>query len=156
MRISFFFFYKYINISFLLLPKYNYLILYLPKYSQKMNNVGINIRKLREKKGFSQEYVAQELGINQSTYGKLERENTKISIDRLLRISEILEEDVINLLDSNPQNTFHQTNQGNGYSYVENINNENAELLKELKEVYEKLIKSKDEQIELLKSLITK
>ena len=66
-----------------------------------MNNVGINIRKLREKKGFSQEYVAQELGINQSTYGKLERENTKISIDRLLRISEILEEDVINLLDSN-------------------------------------------------------
>ena len=103
----------------------------MPKYSQKMNNVGINIRKLREKKGFSQEYVAQELGINQSTYGKLERENTKISIDRLLRISEILEEDVINLLDSNPQNTFHQTNQGNGYSYVENINNENAELLKE-------------------------
>lgn len=156
MRISFFFFYKYINISFLLLPKYNYLILYLPKYSQKMNNVGINIRKLREKKGFSQEYVAQELGINQSTYGKLERENTKINIDRLLRISEILEEDVINLLDSKPQNTFHQTNQGNGYSYVENINNENAELLKELKEVYEKLIKSKDEQIELLKSLITK
>ena len=121
-----------------------------------MNNVGINIRKLREKKGFSQEYVAQELGINQSTYGKLERENTKISIDRLLRISEILEEDVINLLDSKPQNTFHQTNQGNGYSYVENINNENAELLKELKKVYEKLIKSKDEQIDLLKSLITK
>ena len=128
----------------------------MPKYSQKMNNVGINIRKLREKKGFSQEYVAQELGINQSTYGKIERENTKISIDRLMKISEILNEDIINLLDLNPKNTFHQTNQGNAYSYVENINNENAELLKELKEVYEKLIKSKDEQIELLKSLITK
>lgn len=119
-----------------------------------MNNVGINIRKLREKKGFSQEYVAQELGINQSTYGKIERENTKISIDRLMKISEILNEDIINLLDLNPKNTFHQKNEGNGY--VENINNENSELLKELKEVYEKLIKSKDEQIELLKSLITK
>ena len=121
-----------------------------------MNNIGINIRKLIEKKGFSQEYVAQELGINQSTYGKLERENTKINIDRLIKISEILDEDIASFLDLNSKNTFHQTNQGNGYSYVENMSNENSELLKELKIAYEKLIQSKDEQIELLKSLFQK
>ncbi|MDR2511665.1 MAG: helix-turn-helix domain-containing protein, partial [Bacteroidales bacterium] len=36
-----------------------------------MNNLGASIRMEREKRGFSQEYVAMELGINQSTYGKL-------------------------------------------------------------------------------------
>ena len=42
-------------------------MLFLHKISQIMNNTGVNIRKIREKKGFSQEYVAEKLGINQNT-----------------------------------------------------------------------------------------
>jgi transcriptional regulator with XRE-family HTH domain len=59
-----------------------------------MKSIGSNIRRIRERKGFSQEYVAQELGINQSTYGKLERDDANISVERLIKISEIFKEDL--------------------------------------------------------------
>ncbi|MCL1943404.1 MAG: helix-turn-helix domain-containing protein [Candidatus Azobacteroides sp.] len=64
-----------------------------------MNNIGFNIRKIREKKGFSQEFIAEKLGINQSTYGKLERDMSNVTLDRLFKIADILEEDITSLLD---------------------------------------------------------
>ncbi|MDR1682050.1 MAG: helix-turn-helix transcriptional regulator [Candidatus Symbiothrix sp.] len=120
-----------------------------------MNNLGLNIRKTREKRGFSQEYVANQLGINQSTYGKIERDASNISVDRLYKIAEVLESDVVNLLDIGKKNIFNnQANQGNGY--VETINNDFKAMIGEIREIYDKLIASKDEQITLLKNLFEK
>jgi len=117
-----------------------------------MNNVGSNIRKLREKKGFSQDYVAEKLGINQSTYGKLERDVSNMTLDRLYKIADVLEEDITTLLDIGKKNIFsNQTNQGNGY--VETINNDYKMMVEELKLAYEKMLSIKDEQIVILKNL---
>ena len=130
-------------------------MLYLHKISHIMNNIGLNIRKSREKRGFSQEYVAEKLGINQSTYGKLERDISNITLDRLFKIANVLEEDVANLLDIGKKNIFNsQTNQGNGY--VETINNDYKAMVEELRLVYEKMLTIKDEQINLLRSLLAK
>jgi len=118
-----------------------------------MNNIGLNIRKLREKKGFSQEFVADKLGINQSSYGKLERDISNITLDRLYKISDILEEDITTILDIGKKNIFNnQTNQGNGY--VETINNDYKTMIEEFKLSYEKMLGIKDEQINLLKSFL--
>ena len=118
-----------------------------------MNNLGLNIRKTRESRDFSQEYVAQQLGISQSTYGKIERDASNISVDRLYKIAEVLEADVTTLLDIGKKNVFNnQTNQGNGY--VETINNDYKTMVEELKFAYDKFIASKDEQIEFLKNLL--
>jgi transcriptional regulator with XRE-family HTH domain len=38
-----------------------------------MNTVGTRIRKIREEKGIKQEYIADEMGITQSSYGRLEK-----------------------------------------------------------------------------------
>ena len=123
------------------------------KKSQIMNNIGLNIRKLREKKGFSQEFVADKLGINQSSYGKLERDISNITLDRLYKISDILEEDITTILDIGKKNIFNnQTNQGNGY--VETINNDYKTMIEEFKLSYEKMLGIKDEQINLLKSFL--
>lgn len=117
-----------------------------------MKSIGSNIRRIRERKGYSQEFVAHELGINQSTYGKIEREDTNISVERLLKIADILEEELASFLEIGTKNTFNnQTNSGNGY--VETINNDFKELISELKEVYEKLIQSKDDQIALFNKI---
>ena len=125
----------------------------LHKISQNMNNVGLNIRKSREKRGFSQEYVAEQLGINQSTYGKLERDVSNITLGRLFKIADVLEEDITTLLDIGKKNIFNnQTNQGNGY--VETINNDFKVMVDELKLAYEKMLVLKDDQIGLLKSLL--
>jgi len=102
-----------------------------------MNNIGLNIRKLREKKGFSQDFIAGKLGINQSTYGKLERDMSNITLGKLYKISEVLEEDITTLLDIGKKNIFNnQTNQGNGY--VETINNDYKTMTEVLKLAYEK------------------
>ena len=130
-------------------------MLSLHKISQIMNNIGINIRKTREKRGFSQEYVAEKLGINQSTYGKLERDVSNITLDRLYKIADVLEEDITTLLDIGKKNIFtNQTNQGNGY--VETINNDYKMMVDELKLVYEKMLAIKDEQNTFLKCMLEK
>jgi transcriptional regulator with XRE-family HTH domain len=95
------------------------------------------------------------LGINQSTYGKIEKDASNITVDRLYKIAEILESDITTLLDIGKKNIFNnQTNQGNGY--VETINNDIKDMMVELKEVYEKLLASKEDQITLLKNLLEK
>ena len=120
-----------------------------------MNNIGINIRKLREKKGFSQEFVADKLGINQSTYGKLERDISNVTLDRLFKIADVLEEDITTVLDIGKKNIINNCNtQGNGY--VETINNDHKTMIEELKAAYEKMLAIKNEQIDLLKSLLEK
>ena len=49
------------------------------------------IRKTREIKDYSQEYVAEKLGISQTAYSKLENGQTNISVKRLIKLAEILE-----------------------------------------------------------------
>ena len=81
-----------------------------------MSNTGIYIRKAREKKGYSQEYMADKLDINQATYARLENEETKITLDRLYKISEILEVNILDLLD-NEKNLI-QTQNNNEGAYI--------------------------------------
>ncbi|SDD84678.1 helix-turn-helix domain-containing protein [Riemerella columbipharyngis] len=118
-----------------------------------MNSVGFNIRKIREKRGFSQDYVAQELNISQASYARLENENTKITVDRLYKIAEILEVDISDFFNGsklkiNTQNNY-EGSYGNGY--IQNLYVDNKEIVKKLIESYETIIKEKDEQIKLLK-----
>lgn len=115
-----------------------------------MNNIiAKNIKKYRELRGYSQEYMAHELDITQASYAKLENNLTKINVDRLFAISELLEADIQDILDIKKQTIFNQNNNvtANAFGNVES-------LAQNDKEVYEQLIKSKDEQISLLKSML--
>lgn len=49
-----------------------------------------NIRIIRKQKGISQESVAYDLGIDYSTYGKIERGQIALTVDRLEKIAKIL------------------------------------------------------------------
>ena len=108
-----------------------------------------NIKKYRELKGFSQEYMAHQLSVNQSTYAKMENSSTKITIDKLFSVAKLLETDVSEILDLKNQTIFNQTDNetANAFGKVEHYYQEN-------KEVYQELLKAKDEQITLLKEQI--
>ena len=110
-----------------------------------------NIKKYRELKGFSQEYMAHQLSVNQSTYAKMENSSTKITIDKLFSVAKLLETDVSEILDLKNQTIFNQTDNetANAFGKVEHYYQEN-------KEVYQELLKAKDEQIKLLKELLGK
>ena len=57
---------------------------------------GDELRKLRNEVCYSQEYMAKQLGIAQSTYQRIEAGEIKISVERLLRISDIFNEPLKN------------------------------------------------------------
>ena len=122
------------------------------------NSIGENIRKHREFKGYSQEYMAQELGINQSSYAKIEKGSTKLTVDRLQRISEVLEVEVSTLLNSSKQPIFNQTNENGSYAngYIENFYIENKEITEKLLQSKDELIKKLEEQVSFLKELLDK
>ena len=109
---------------------------------------------LRSKKGYTYENMANELFITTAAYRKIETGETKLSMERLFKIAEILQESVYSLIETTEGNVINQTNNENsiGNQYIKKIEN----FYQENKEVYDKLLKSKDEQIELLKGLLNK
>lgn len=64
--------------------------------------VAHRIRKLREHKDYSQQNMADELGISLSAYNKIERGVTDTSVNRLAAIAKILEIDVIHFFQEQP------------------------------------------------------
>lgn len=53
--------------------------------------IGHKIRKVRELKNFTQEYVAQKAGISAQAYSKIESGKSKLNIDRFVEIAAALE-----------------------------------------------------------------
>jgi transcriptional regulator with XRE-family HTH domain len=64
----------------------------------RVKTVATNIRRIREFKDYTQDYLAIKLGISQNAYSKIELGYTKITVERLFQIAEILETDPIGLL----------------------------------------------------------
>ena len=63
-------------------------------------SIGANIKQIRELRNLSQEHVAQELGVSQASYARIESGSVSPKIDRLLRIAEVLEVDLSTLLNT--------------------------------------------------------
>jgi transcriptional regulator with XRE-family HTH domain len=61
-----------------------------------------NIRKVREYRNYTQDYLAAKLEISQNAYSKIELGYSKITLDRLFHIALILEVEVTALLYFNP------------------------------------------------------
>jgi transcriptional regulator with XRE-family HTH domain len=64
-----------------------------------MQHLTYNIRSIREKLGYSQEYMAMKLGIGQNGYSKIELGYTRITVERLFEIAKILDTVVFTLLN---------------------------------------------------------
>lgn len=116
-----------------------------------MEKIINKIRDIRKNKGYSHEYMAHLLDISQVAYSKIEKNETKLTVDRLYKISEILESKIEDLLDIKSDKIYNQDLKDNsiGHQEIQNMYQDN-------KEVYEKLIIAKDEQIGLLRSLLEK
>jgi transcriptional regulator with XRE-family HTH domain len=56
----------------------------------KMKKLGQNIRKLRELRNFTQQYMAEKLEMTQGNYARIENEEIHLSEERLLKISGLL------------------------------------------------------------------
>lgn len=68
--------------------------------------IGDNIRKIRDIKRLTQEDVAAKLNISQQAYGKIERNETKIDLERLQQIADALGVSTTDIQDFNEKNMF--------------------------------------------------
>lgn len=71
--------------------------------NNKVRAVAINIRKIRESKDYTQDYLAIKLAISQNAYSKIELGYTKITVERLFQIAHILEVDPVYLINADGQ-----------------------------------------------------
>ncbi|MBW1657289.1 helix-turn-helix domain-containing protein [Flavobacterium quisquiliarum] len=62
-------------------------------------NLGIHVRKIREKKGLSQQDLADDCGITQNQVGRIERAEINTTVKTLVRIANALDIEPKELLD---------------------------------------------------------
>ena len=82
-------------------------------------HVGEKIRKFRDLRGYSQANMAEELGMTQTNYSKIERgEAPNLTMKRLEDIAKVLEVDAGSILSFDEKHVLNSTsnNQGGGYS----------------------------------------
>ena len=96
------------------------------------------IKQIRELKNFTQEYMAQKLGLSTRAYSKIETGETQLTINRLNEISAILEVQPMEVLGFDDKKIFninHSTG-NNGYNnimYPEKLIEQYEETIQSLK-----------------------
>jgi transcriptional regulator with XRE-family HTH domain len=108
----------------------------------------IKLKQLRELKNFTQEYVAQQLGLSTRAYSKIETGETQLTINRLNEIATILGVDPIEALGFDHQNIFNNCTQ-EGNIGINHIN-----LPDKLIEQYEKRIEQLESEVMFLRVLV--
>lgn len=105
-----------------------------------MNVIGQKIKRLREEKGITQETMAMQLDVTQSNYGRLEKDDRRLNVVKLLKI--------VRILNTNITSIFNETE-----AHAVSADNQNGGVMN--KEVYDILIESLRSEILHLKEEIS-
>lgn len=98
-------------------------------------NIGENIRKHRIEKDKKQQEIYEAIGVNQSTYSKIENNKYKMDIETLKNIANVLEVDITKLIGEDKIEINHTNNDSsNGGSGIIVNNNHSEDLIIALKE----------------------
>ena len=99
-----------------------------------MNKLGSKIRKTREDRGITQDAMAYELEMSQAHYGRLEKDDARLNVPRIIKIAEILDVNISFLFDEKSANVIHHNTGDNAQSQINTINNLDKEYINSLKE----------------------
>lgn len=110
-----------------------------------MDTARLNIKKRREQKGLRQQDVADKLNMNIRSYQNLESGVTKLDVERLAQLAEVLEAPIEELLKQEGV-YIHQEIQeikdsGSGFVYYQEVSGK----------LFEKLLDAKEAEIQSLK-----
>jgi transcriptional regulator with XRE-family HTH domain len=113
------------------------------------------MKLLRSYKGWTQEKMAEKLGISTYAYAKIERCETNVSHNRLKQIAEVGEIDLEQLFGLDEKSVFNlfEANDNNTQCNVNLHSNEQTELQHEL-EKSQLMIEQRDKEIDYLKQQV--
>jgi len=128
-----------------------------PQESNTTYRIAEKIRKLREVKGLKQETMAKRMGLTTNGYGKIERGESSITLDRLEQIAQVLEVSTLDILQFDDNFVYNITTMNNSATngIVNNYSLSEAErtlLMKQI-EAMQRLI---DNQNKLIETMVRK
>ncbi|MEJ7779583.1 MAG: helix-turn-helix transcriptional regulator [Daejeonella sp.] len=129
--------------------------------AETANHIGRKISRIRELRGMKQEALAAELGISQQAVSKIEQ-SAEVEEDALERIAKVLgvttetvknfdEEKIIQNIQNNYDNSVIHGGPTVNFSCTFNPLDKLMETLEENKKLYERLLESEREKVEMLK-----
>lgn len=120
-----------------------------------VNTTGLKIRKLRELRNYTQEYMAERLKIGQNTYSRYERGEIEPKVSHLRTIAEVLDVPIEEILRPDPiVVNISQTENANGV--VHQQNNVPTELFEKLVERYDARVMEMERTNQRLMDLLEK
>ena len=116
-------------------------------------HIGRKISRIRELRGMKQESMAIELGISQQTVSKIEQSEIvePETLDRIARVLGVSAEGIKHFTEEsvfNNINNFHDNSIQNNFNPIDKL----LEVIEENKKLYERLLQSERDKIELLKN----
>lgn len=108
---------------------------------------GAKIKAFRMMRGFSQDYMADRLEVTQATYSKIEGNKQKATSEQLDKIAKELGVTIADITSNEPIMILNQASNHGAQGHIENF-------YADQKELYQKLISSKDDEINNLKEVI--
>ncbi|MEG0761373.1 Helix-turn-helix [Chryseobacterium piscicola] len=116
--------------------------------------LGDKLLKVRVEKKLSKQEVANRLNMDITTYGRVEKGERDLELDKLKLLPDALgikPEEILELLELDKSSVFNisgdYASNGSGNGYVQNLHTESKENLNEIKDLYNNLISQKDQLI---------
>ncbi|TAH17470.1 MAG: XRE family transcriptional regulator [Cytophagales bacterium] len=121
--------------------------------NKSMHRIGLNIKKIRELRNYTQEYMAESLKMSQTGYSKIERGETDVTVDKINLIAKILDVNLLDLLEFDGKITVigSVNDQATGIRNGIVIGKESFDKERQL---YEEQIKMLKEEVAYLKNII--
>ena len=112
-------------------------------------DIGENIRKVRDLKGFSQQALAESIGLSQKQLSRIETNQVSPTFDTLEKICEALGITLKNLLQFNEDLVFNNVVETqNGGEFIAYNNTD----IKQIENLYKQLLAEKDKIISMLEA----
>lgn len=112
-------------------------------------NTEQKIKNIRELKDFTQEYMAEQLGITQAAYSKIETGQTKLTPNKISDIAEIFDMDASDLMAYDMQKYFNSFNNVKGSNNGSTITQDES-----IKNLYDEVVALHKDKITLLEKLL--
>lgn len=114
--------------------------------------IGDNIKKFRELKNITREYMAAELEMSLSGYSKIERNEIDLTVSKVQKIAQVLSIDISQILNFDASQVFNVSNN----QHVNGIGAKESVFNITMDNYIEKYIKTLETEIERLKTKSTK
>lgn len=98
-------------------------------------NIGDRIRKLRERRDWTQKKLAEKVGINHSVFNRIESGERKVRSEELTKIAEVLDVTPSSLLGKEDGNVKENTEEDPLLTEIRNMSDKQKEKLRRVIEI---------------------